>query len=151
MSKLLDVPLFLFGERRGHILAGWCRMCKNNWETEDHLLLHCEPASKLWVFVFKTFGIFWVIPASGRSFTWLAKLVWETLFRNLESCSALFNVVLWQERNSHIFEDMVRPSNQLPEHFSGLLFDWSRSWGFTAAPSLPEFIASLNTVLHPAS
>jgi hypothetical protein len=39
-------------------------MCKNNWETEDHLLLHCELATKLWVFVFKTFGIFWVIPAS---------------------------------------------------------------------------------------
>ena len=75
----------------------------------------------------------------------------KTLFRNLESRSALFNVVLWQERNSRIFEDLVRPSNQLLEHFSGLLFDWSRSWGFTAAPSLPEFIASLNTVLHPAS
>ena len=28
--------------RRGHVLAGWCCMCKNHWETKDHLLLHCE-------------------------------------------------------------------------------------------------------------
>jgi hypothetical protein len=30
--------------RRGHVLAGWCCMCKNHWETGDHLLLHCEAA-----------------------------------------------------------------------------------------------------------
>uniref|UniRef100_A0A2N9GDU1 Reverse transcriptase zinc-binding domain-containing protein n=1 Tax=Fagus sylvatica TaxID=28930 RepID=A0A2N9GDU1_FAGSY len=49
--------------RKGHVLAGWCCMCKNHWETRDHLLLHCEVATALWCSVFTMFGIQWVLPA----------------------------------------------------------------------------------------
>ena len=36
--------------------------------------------------------------------------------------------------------------DQLLESFSGLLFDWSKVWGFTSETSLPEFVASLCSV-----
>ena len=50
---------------------------------------------------------------------------------------------LWQERNRRIFEDLEKPFSHLQEQFSGLLFDCSRSWGFTEASSLPDFVVSL--------
>uniref|UniRef100_A0A2N9GQG7 HTH La-type RNA-binding domain-containing protein n=1 Tax=Fagus sylvatica TaxID=28930 RepID=A0A2N9GQG7_FAGSY len=53
---------------------------------------------------------------------------------------------VWQERNRRIFEDLEKSLNHLKEQFSGLLYDCSRTWGFTEASSLPDFIASLNTV-----
>uniref|UniRef100_A0A2N9EWI3 Reverse transcriptase zinc-binding domain-containing protein n=1 Tax=Fagus sylvatica TaxID=28930 RepID=A0A2N9EWI3_FAGSY len=86
---------------------------------EDHLLLHCEIASALWYFVFQTFGIHWVIPAK----------VIDLLFG-------------WH--------------NWFGKHYSGV---WNlasalldvvgvarATWGFMEASSLPDFIASLNTV-----
>ena len=133
--------------RRGHVLAGWCCLCKCHWETGDHLLLHCEIASALRVFVFQTFGIHWVI---------LAKVIellfgWHNWFGR--HSSEVWNLVplclmwsLWQERNRHIFEDLEKSVSQLKETFSCLLYDCSRSWGFTEAKSLPDFIASLNVV-----
>jgi hypothetical protein len=111
------------------------------------LLLHCAFASKLWGFVFKTFGIHWVI---------LERVVdllfgWRKWFG--KNFSAVWNLVplclmwtIWQERNRRIFEDLKRSGNQLLEYFSGLLFDWSRVWGFTAFTSLLDFIASLSAV-----
>jgi hypothetical protein len=50
---------------------------------------------------------------------------------------------LWKERNRRIFEDLEKPFSHLQEQFSGLLFDCSRSWGFTEASSLPDFVVSL--------
>ena len=42
----------------------WCIMCHCNGETVDHLLLHCGKAHRLWSLVFRSFGIFWVLPRS---------------------------------------------------------------------------------------
>lgn len=39
-------------------------MCQYCGEMIDHFLLHCEMAYQLWSFVFKTFGLSWVIPIS---------------------------------------------------------------------------------------
>ena len=46
------------------VFVDWCIMCRHCGETVDHLLLHCEMAYRLWSFVFKTFGLSWVIPRS---------------------------------------------------------------------------------------
>ena len=93
--------------RRGHVLAGWCCLCKSHWETGDHLLLHCEIASALWVFVSQTFGIHWVIPAKVIDLLF----GWHNWFGR--HSSDIWNLVplclmwsLWQERNRCIFEDL---------------------------------------------
>ena len=46
-----------------------------------HLLLHCVFASELWGFVFKTFGIYWVIPTRVLS------------LRNFDACLKSFHFV----------------------------------------------------------
>uniref|UniRef100_A0A2N9IM47 Reverse transcriptase zinc-binding domain-containing protein n=1 Tax=Fagus sylvatica TaxID=28930 RepID=A0A2N9IM47_FAGSY len=117
--------------RRGHVLAGWCCLCKNQWETGDHLLLHCEVAAALWGFVFSMFGVQWVFPA-----TVLDMLSgWHNWFGR--HSSAIWNLAplcvmwsLWQERNRRIFEDEEKSVSHLQEHFSSLLFDCARSLGF---------------------
>jgi hypothetical protein len=133
--------------RRGHVLAGWCCMCKNHWETGDHLLLHCEAAVGMWSFVLNMFGIQWVLPTKVLDLL----LGWYNWFGR--HSSTVWNLVphclmwsVWQERNRRIFEDSEKSSSSLQEQFSGLLFDCSRTWGFTEASSLPDFVASLNVV-----
>ena len=55
---------------RGMVFIDWCIMCHCNGETMYHLLLHCGKAYRLWSLVFRSFGIFWVLP----------RLVVDTLF-----------------------------------------------------------------------
>jgi hypothetical protein len=48
--------------RKQHIVViDWCCMCKKSGESADHLLLHCEVAGALWNYIFKLFGLEWVI------------------------------------------------------------------------------------------
>ena len=51
---------------RGYHLVGWCCMCRWDGETINHLLIHCEMAGGLWSFVFRKFGILWVLPGCVR-------------------------------------------------------------------------------------
>ena len=37
-------------------------MCKHYGESIDHLLLHCEVATKVWNEFFQLFGVSWVMP-----------------------------------------------------------------------------------------
>jgi hypothetical protein len=131
--------------KMGHVLADWCCMCKNHWETGDHLLLHCGVASALWGFVFQMSGIQWVLPTKVLDLLF----GWYNWFGR--HSSDIWNLVplylmwsLWQERNHRIFEDLEKSLNYLQEQFSGLLYDCSRSWGFTEASSLSDFVVSLN-------
>jgi hypothetical protein len=39
-----------------------CCLCKRDGETVNHLLLHCDMASTLWIHVFSRFGMSWVMP-----------------------------------------------------------------------------------------
>jgi hypothetical protein len=47
--------------RRGYNMTSWCCMCGCSGETEDYLLLHCSMARALWSFVFRSFGVEWVV------------------------------------------------------------------------------------------
>jgi hypothetical protein len=130
--------------KRGHVLAAWCCMCKKGGETVDNLLIHCEVASTLWSFVFKRFGIQWVLPAK------VIDLLYGWFNGLGKHSSDIWNLVphclmwsLWHERNSRIFEDKEQSLIHLQESFVGRLYDCSRSWGFTTASSLPEFAVSL--------
>ena len=53
---------------RGFDFIDWCIMCHRCGEIVDHLLLHCGKAYWLWSFVFKTFGILWVLSCSVTDF-----------------------------------------------------------------------------------
>ncbi len=53
---------------------------------------------------------------------------------------------IWRERNRHIFKDVESPGSQILGLFIGLLFDWSRVWGFTATSSAVDFVNSLCSV-----
>ena len=50
---------------------------------------------------------------------------------------------IWRKRNRCSFEDVAHSGAKLLELFYGLLFDWSRVWGFTTSSSLADFVISL--------
>jgi hypothetical protein len=43
------------------VFAVWCYMCRCSQETIDHLLLHCGVAREGWYFIFRSFGVSWVL------------------------------------------------------------------------------------------
>ena len=53
--------------------------------------------------------------------------------------------IIWRELSSHIFEDMELTGDQLLALFAGILFDWSRAWGFTSRESILLFLDSLSS------
>ena len=110
----------------------------------DHLLLHCGRAYQLWCFVFRTFGISWVLSCTVQDclFSW-----WNWLGKH---SSNIWNLVplclmwcIWRERNRRTFEDLDRSEDQLLALFSGSLFDWARAWELTSSDSILFFPSSL--------
>jgi hypothetical protein len=47
--------------KRSIVVVEWCCNCKKNGEFVDHLLIHCEMATRLWHYIFTLFGIEWVM------------------------------------------------------------------------------------------
>jgi hypothetical protein len=91
---------------------------QEEWESVDHLLLHCEVACALWNAFFRRFGLSWVMPSSvadlfacwwtgGRS---QSAAVWKMVPSCLLWC-------LWRERNDRSFEDRERSSVELESFF----------------------------------
>jgi hypothetical protein len=131
--------------RRGHIMAGWCCMCRSDWETGDHLLIHCTMASALWSSVLRSFGVCWVFPNH------IVDLLfgWHNSFGKHDS--GVWNLVplclmwaVWCARNRRTFDDEELSNSRLIQLFFGLLFDWARVWDFTPMTSLADFVASLS-------
>jgi hypothetical protein len=60
-------------------------------------------------------------------FNWFGKH--NSKVRNLVPLCLMWT--LWRERNRRTFEDADHLEAKLLELFYGLLFDWSRVWGFT--------------------
>ena len=92
--------------RRGYTLTNWCCMCRCEGESVDHLLIHCYMANELWNFVFRSFGIQWVLP---RRVIDLVDGWWNLLGKH---SSDIWNMVplclMWtikRERNSRTFEE----------------------------------------------
>ena len=49
-------------------IMSWCCVCKCSEETVNHHLIHCCVAFELWSYVFRSFGIQWVLQV--RSLTY---------------------------------------------------------------------------------
>jgi hypothetical protein len=122
--------------RRGYHLAGRCYMCCCEGETIGHLLLHCSKAMGLWSYVFRSFGILWVMPKDLTDLlfgwhNWLGK-AHSRIWNLIPSC--LFWTI-WRERNRRVFDDVECTDFQLLEFFSNSLFDWLQ-YGVIHAPLL---------------
>jgi hypothetical protein len=131
--------------RRGIVLVGWCCLCKCSGETVDHLLLHCSVAAELWRFVYKMFGVDWVMSRCvlDRLAGWRNRFgkhssdIWK-----LGPLCVMWS--LWRERNNRTFENVEHSMGWLIEFCMATLFDWSRAWGFTTSISVGGFIESLS-------
>ena len=97
--------------KSSYFIVDWCCMCRCDGEFVNHLLIHCGVALQLWSFVFRSFGVAWVL---------------------LE----MFDGCIWRDWNRCTFEDMKWPGGAAPSIFMGTLFDWSRAWGLTSSDSI---------------
>jgi hypothetical protein len=132
--------------RRGYQLAGWCCMCRQDGETINHLLIHCAKAAGLWSFVFRKFGIIWVLPGCVLDLF----LGWYNGLGKVHS--KIWNMVplcllwtLWRERNGRTFENSERTDSQVQELFSNTLYDWAITWGYSRCDSVLSFLDSLHS------
>ena len=125
-------------------LVNWCCMCRCDEETMDHLLFHCKFVYALWSEVFLIFGIQWVMTKTVASlllswWNWLGKHS-SNIWNMVPACLMW---LIWQARNNHTFEDIVRSIDLLKPILVGTLFKWGKIWGFTQCISISEFLFSI--------
>lgn len=105
-------------------------MCKRDSENINHLFLHCPVARKLWCRLFLLGGEEWVMPGCVES--WLTIHFWG--FGRGKKAVVLWKCaflvvfwVLWNERNSRIFEDKESSSADLWDKVHFLAAFWAHS------------------------
>jgi hypothetical protein len=59
LNKILTMDNLI---KRHVIVVDKCCMCKRNWESVNHLLLHCDVAYAIWITFFSRFALSWVMP-----------------------------------------------------------------------------------------
>uniref|UniRef100_A0A2N9EHM7 Reverse transcriptase zinc-binding domain-containing protein n=1 Tax=Fagus sylvatica TaxID=28930 RepID=A0A2N9EHM7_FAGSY len=102
--------------KRGHILPSWCCMCRCNGESADHLLIHCSAASVLWCWVFRAFGIQWVLPGGVAD---VLRCWWNGLGRhssdvwNLELDGSIQNVEAKIHHTEATLKDLRKLQDQI--------------------------------------
>ena len=113
-----------------------------------HLLLHCLVVRELWNYVFRQFGVDWVI--SGSILDHMAD--WRNWFGkhdldvwNLVPACVMWS--LWRERNNRTFDDVELSVDKLIESCMCSLFEWSTAWGFTTLLTVGGFLESLSRSL----
>lgn len=96
--------------RNPHIALSpsWCSLCRKDYENIDHLMLHCEVATKLWNLLCSQTGILWATPRECKSLfieaggglrsSGKAKVLWKAMVLSLTWS-------IWKERNARIFEE----------------------------------------------
>ena len=90
-------------------------------------------------------GIQWVMSRSvGSSFfiwrNWFGKHL-STIWNMAPACLMW---LVWQECNTHIFEDKERMLDHLKSLLFGTLFHWTCIWGCTNCISIPKFLVSIS-------
>ena len=99
----------------------------------------------LWTFVFRSFGILWVLPRCIPELffgwrNWLGKnhsQIW-----NLVSSCIFWT--LWREQNNRTFKNAEHTESQLYELFANTLYDWATVWGYSSSNSVLSFLDSLH-------
>jgi len=118
-----------------------CCICKENGESVDHLLLHCDATCVLWNAIFSRFSLFWVMPCrvlnlfacwwtGGRS---QSAVVWKMVPCCLIWC-------LWRGRNDRQFEEKERTIEELIYFFFYSLCSWTAVFLAPLVSSFNDFL-----------
>nr|XP_016514716.1 PREDICTED: uncharacterized protein LOC107831463 [Nicotiana tabacum] len=117
----------------------WCFAWKSSGENADHLLLHCQVATRLWRMALNLFGLEWVMSGTVKE----ALLSWahsrgKRTPRAWILAPLAIMWVIWKERNKRAFEGVGQDFVKLQ---SSLLFLVS-FWGTYEIPTCIEDRAS---------
>jgi hypothetical protein len=115
--------------KKNIIIVDRCYLCKRDGESVDHLLLHCDVASTLWIHVFTRFGMSWVMLKrvidlfacwwkSGRP---KSAAVWKMVPICIFWC-------VWKERNLSCFEDQKNSMEDILASFFHTLYLWTMAF-----------------------
>ena len=108
-----------------------------------HLLIHCTVAYNLGSFVFRCFGIHWVLLGKVMYVmfgcrNWVGKYT-STIWNMVILCSKW---TIWKVCNRCTFEVVECMRILLLVTLSSSLFAWSQAWGFTHCVSISMFLES---------
>ena len=116
-------------------------MFKQNGESIDHLLLHCEVAIELWNMVCQMFGVTWVM--SGRMKdclgSWRGQRGNHTIMHIWRMAPLCVMWCLWREMNTRSFEDYELGLIELKKKMLQTLFSWRVLWHLLQDLMLAEF------------
>jgi hypothetical protein len=111
------------------VVIEWCCMCKKNWESIDHLLLHCEVARDLWSYILILFGVEWVMPRTVLKLltSWGASVGYDHAKKAWWLAPLCLLRCIWRERNAWLFEDVETSMVELWKRLFNMLYIWIAS------------------------
>ncbi|XP_022040692.1 uncharacterized protein LOC110943249 [Helianthus annuus] len=116
-KKLLTQDIILQWDlsRRKNMNMMCCLLCYENHDSHNHLFFECKYSSKIWSTVRQKVGMEDVDPKWDDVVGWLlmrvnSKAAGMYVSRILVAATAYF---IWQERNSRLFKNQLRPPEQL--------------------------------------
>jgi len=114
-------------QKKGIILVNRCCMCKEDLESRDHLLLHCQFGRALWELSFSCLGVawgflglFWIL--WGIIFWLRGVLLVEKLKREASYWSHMWFFGLFGERETRVFEREETPLQWIKDIIIKTLF-----------------------------
>ena len=122
-----------------------CILCKDNEESIDHILIHCDKTRVLWTFLLVVFSLKWVFLVSVKNLflEWKFKeldkkrrIVWHVAPICLFWC-------IWKEHNQRIFNNEELLDQRLKKFFIKSLLEWSHASLKMEKPSNLHFLDAL--------
>ncbi|XP_026442367.1 uncharacterized protein LOC113341864 [Papaver somniferum] len=125
-----------------------CRLCGDSTESQDHILLHCKVAHKVWSSVTPSDNWAWAVPDSfynlascwnNTPLSGNAKMVWKLL-------PVVW--VLWKERNCRVFEEnyTYKLDEELCCDAKTLVLTWAAAFGNTVHLNFAYTVKNWNIV-----
>lgn len=108
------------------LCPNWCVLCPNEWETQDHMLIHCKFTSGLWARALEEMRLYWVVPKSTQVL--FASNLGDLLGKRVR---IFWNAVIhgicwfvWLERNRRLFENFEESNEQCWEKIKIHISTW---------------------------
>ena len=112
----------------GMVHGNRCSLCKDNEESANHILIHCDKTKMLWTVLLTSFGPVWVFPNSMKKLLleWKVKglrkkkrAVWRLTPICLFWCT-------WEKQNWRTFQEEEMFDQSLRKLFTCSLLEWSQ-------------------------
>ena len=129
-------------KRKGIPLVNRCRLCEENEETIDHLLIHCSRAKLLWDFLLAITNLHWVFPCTVRQLllAWQSASIGKKRKRVWMAAPLCIFWTLWMERNRVVFENEVPSAHRMKSFFLFSLWSWAKLYSVDNVNSLVDFL-----------